>query len=98
MKKGFAVKVGTWLIAGLLTFAIPAALVYAKYASGPRIPPDVMARFKQYNSPYYIVYSDLPPEKVEAAIPRMNAIFREYATRMKGFSGHIAGKFPFFMI
>lgn len=89
---------GVVALAGALALGGLAAPAAAKTADGPRIPPELMAKFKPYDSPYYTVYSDLEPEKVQLAIVRLTAVALEYHERTKGFAGQIKGKYPFFMI
>jgi hypothetical protein len=48
-------------------------------------------------SPYYDVYSDLEPERVQEAILRMTRMAEEYHDRTREFSGVIRTKFPFYL-
>jgi hypothetical protein len=87
------------VVAGCAALAVLlASAAEAKYSNGPTIPPATMAKLKKYDSRYYIFFSDLEPEKVEAAIARMTAVAEEYYQRTKGFGGAITKKFPFFLI
>jgi hypothetical protein len=52
---------------------------------------------KFYQSPYYDVYSDLEPERVQEAILRMTRMAEEYHDRTREFSGVIRSKFPFYL-
>jgi hypothetical protein len=71
---------------------------FAKMKDGPKIPPEAMAKLKQYDSAYYVFYSDLEPAKVQAAIARMTSVARTYYDRTKGFAGQIKSKWPLYLI
>jgi hypothetical protein len=85
-----------WL--GVVVLLLSASLTHGKYANGPKIPPQVLAKLKTYKSPYYTVYSDLEPEKVELAIARLTSVAEEYHERTRGFGGKITQRLPFFLI
>src|SRR4051812_25497207 len=52
---------------------------------------------QQYPSPYYDIYSDLEPDRVQEAVLRMTRMAEEYHERTKEFSGAINQKFPFYL-
>jgi hypothetical protein len=58
---------------------------------------DVPEGLVAYESPYYEIYSDLEPERVQEAILRMTRMAEEYHERTKEFSGVIRQKFPFYL-
>jgi hypothetical protein len=58
---------------------------------------DVPDGMQAYQSPYYDLYSDLEPERVQEAILRMTRMAEEYHERTKEFSGVIRAKFPFYL-
>lgn len=51
----------------------------------------------EYQSDYYIIRTDLPPEGALEAQIRMNLIAREYMNRTRGFSGVIHSRMPFYL-
>jgi hypothetical protein len=85
--------VGVVLIA-LLAVSAPAAPRNAPAAAGGN---DMPAGMQAYPSPYYVIYSDLEPERVQEAILRMTRMAEEYHDRTKEFSGVIRQKFPFYL-
>src|SRR4051812_34030066 len=58
---------------------------------------DAPAAMQTYSSPYYTIYSDLEPERVQEALLRMTRMAEEYHERTKEFSGAIRQKFPFYL-
>src|SRR3954451_20416958 len=78
--------------AGVVLFALCATLPAANRAAKD-VPPGMQA----YQSPYYDLYSDLEPERVQEAILRMTRMAEEYHERTKEFSGVIRNKFPFYL-
>src|SRR6266498_3222907 len=58
---------------------------------------DIPTGMQAYQSPYYDLYSDLEPERVQEAILRMTRMAEEYHERTKEFSGVIRQKFPFYL-
>ncbi len=51
----------------------------------------------KYDTPYYVVHSDLPVEQVREAFARMTTMAEEYHRRTQGFSGEIRSRFPFYL-
>jgi hypothetical protein len=87
-------RLATLLITlGLLNFAPPLP------AAAPNRQTDSQtdASLTHYTSPYYDVYSDLEPERVQEAILRMTRMAEEYHARTSEFSGVIRTKFPFYL-
>src|ERR1700722_9824793 len=62
-----------------------------------QIPPDVAARLHTYDTPHYIMHTDISETDAREADLRMTRIFEEYQRRTTGFSGQVNGKFPFFL-
>ncbi len=58
---------------------------------------DANAKLKVYQTPYYVIHTDLDVEQVREAAIRMTKMFEEYKTRTAGFSGAITEKFPFYL-
>ncbi|HEY7115766.1 MAG TPA: DUF1570 domain-containing protein, partial [Tepidisphaeraceae bacterium] len=58
---------------------------------------ELPAGMVRYDSPYYVVYSDLEKERVQEAVLRMTRMAEEYHDRTKEFSGVIRTKFPFYL-
>jgi hypothetical protein len=80
------------LVLLVLTLSIPPATHAARPARN-----DATAGLQQYASPYYDLYSDLEPERVQEALLRMTRMAEEYHERTKEFSGSIRQKFPFYL-
>jgi hypothetical protein len=56
-----------------------------------------MTAMKTYETKYYIIHSDLPPDDVKEAALRMTKMAEEYHERTKGFSGAIRERLPFYL-
>ncbi|MDB5172130.1 MAG: hypothetical protein JWN51_903 [Phycisphaerales bacterium] len=52
---------------------------------------------KTYETKYYIIHSDLPPDDVKEASLRMTKMAEEYHERTKGFSGAVRERLPFYL-
>lgn len=52
---------------------------------------------KQYPTKYYVLYTDLPEEKVLESTARLNAMAEQYYKRTRGFGGTIRKKLPFYL-
>jgi hypothetical protein len=81
-------------IAGVILFALCAS---RPLPAANRALKDVPPGMQAYQSPYYDLYSDLEPERVQEAILRMTRMAEEYHERTKDFSGVIRQKFPFYL-
>lgn len=55
------------------------------------------APLKRYETKYYVIWSDLEPEKVREAAQRVTQMAEEYAARTKGFAGSIQERLPFYL-
>ena len=55
------------------------------------------AKLKVYQTPYYVIHTDLDGAQVREASIRMTRMFEEYKNRTAGFSGAITEKFPFYL-
>src|SRR4051812_49116403 len=85
---------------GALVLVAVCVVVAAPRASAQRAgrgTEDLPPGMKQYDSPYYIVYTDLDPERAQEALLRMTRMAEEYHERTKEFSGAIRQKFPFYL-
>ena len=73
------------LVASAPTVAAPAA---------PR-PPEL----RRYDTPYYVIHTDLPPEGAAEAVARMTPLATELRnrTRALGFAGRIETRLPFYL-
>jgi hypothetical protein len=80
-----------------LTLFVLAVSIPPAQAARPARSTDVPSGLQEYQSPYYDVYSDLEPERVQEAILRMTRMAEEYHERTKEFSGVIRQKFPFYL-
>ena len=61
------------------------------------IPEQVRASLPVYQSPYYVVHTDVEVDDAREAAIRMTKMFDEYRNRTKGFSGQIRQKLPFYL-
>jgi hypothetical protein len=52
---------------------------------------------KRYQTPYYVIYSDLDINTVREAAVRLTAVAREYHERTRGFAGTIRNRLPFYL-
>jgi hypothetical protein len=87
--------VGVWVLVAICAVVAPRAA--GQRAGRPGATDDIPPGMKQYDSPYYTIYTDLEPERVQEAILRMTRMAEEYHERTKEFSGAIRQKFPFFL-
>ncbi len=55
------------------------------------------AQLKKYDTPYYIIYTDIDADSEKEAAVRMTRMAEEYHQRTKDFSGQITQKFPFYL-
>ena len=79
----------------LSRYAILIALVWGAMAAlGQDSPP---SGFKRYETPYYIIYSDLETDRVKEAALRMTRMAEEYRERTAAFSGEIRDQFQFWL-
>ena len=53
------------------------------------------AGLKQYQSPYYVIHTDLPDDEAKEAVIRMTKMAEEYRDRTRDFSGVIRSRLPF---
>jgi hypothetical protein len=67
----------------------------AAQAGGERTPSGSILR--TYETPYYMLYTDLGQEEAREADLRMTRMFEEYQRRTAGFAGKVQGKFPFYL-
>ncbi|MDB5321611.1 MAG: hypothetical protein JWN40_3242 [Phycisphaerales bacterium] len=81
----------------LIASALFLTLLTLPLFAANRAPKDVPAGMEAYQSPYYDLYSDLEPERVQEALLRMTRMAEVYHDRTKEFSGVIRNKFPFYL-
>ncbi len=62
-----------------------------------QIPPAVASRLKVYNTPHYVIHSDIAEADLREADLRMTRMFEEYRARTAGFAGQPMGQFPFYL-
>jgi hypothetical protein len=77
--------------------ALIAATALLGGASGARGDIDLPKDYRKFQTPYYIMYTDLPIEKAREAAVRMTCMAEEYHSRTKGFGGAIKRKLPFLL-
>ena len=51
----------------------------------------------EYQTPYYVLHTDLPPERAREAAARMTKMAEEYHARTRDFSGTVADRLPFYL-
>jgi hypothetical protein len=54
-------------------------------------------RMPAYETPYYVIYTDLTPEQARIASIRMTKMAEEYARRMSDFGPKVRKKLPFYL-
>ncbi len=81
-----------------LLCSAPAFCAGRSLPNAPPVPPAVQAKFKKYDSRYYVVFSDLDAQTTQTAILRVTAVAEEYWGRMKGFGGKITSKYAFYFV
>jgi Protein of unknown function (DUF1570) len=79
-----------WL-ASVGVVGIASVIVHAQ------IPPAIAARLRTFDTPHYIMHTDISDADAREADLRMTRMFEEYQRRTAGFSGQVNGKFPFFL-
>jgi hypothetical protein len=52
---------------------------------------------KKYDTPYYVLHTDLPPDGVQETSLRMSRMAEEYYERTKAFSGKVNKRLPFYL-
>lgn len=74
-------------------------LLLSPWAAGQTTPQGtpLPVRFKTYQTPYYTIYTDLPPAEAQEASVRMTRMAEEYAERTKGFAGRVNQRLPFYL-
>jgi len=75
------------------------ACVCASLAAAPKPPAGRGPELLRYDTPYYLVYTDLPPDGAAEAVARMARLGEvlRLRTRELGFSGKITARLPFFL-
>src|SRR5258706_5765529 len=81
----------------ILTLCVALFAGLPQSGAANRVNKDVPEGMQAYQSPYYDLYSDLEPERVQEALLRMTRMAEEYHERTKEFSGIIRNKFPFYL-
>lgn len=77
-----------WRRQGLMRIALIATLgLLAPFAAAQGMKP--------YDSPYYSVLTDVPPERAQEAVLRVTKMFEEYQRRTSGFAGRVTRKMVF---
>ncbi len=75
----------------LLLLSLLTPLAYAQ------VPPSINARLRTFETPHYIIHTDLPDADIREADLRTTRMFEEYQRRTAGFSGQVTTKFPFYL-
>src|SRR3954468_12999444 len=76
----------------LLRWALALVSASAAHAADPP-PPDL----RVYESPHYLIHTDLPPAEAREAQVRTTRMAEEYVRRTAGFAGQIKGRLPFYL-
>ncbi len=96
MKRVTATFAMACVVAAVLALAASHALAAG---NGPKVPPAVMAKLKQYPTRYYTVYSDLPTDDAQAAIAHITAVAEFFNELTKPYGGgKITTKYDVFVI
>ena len=76
------------------TLALLLLMTCVAAAGAPR-PPEM----RRYDTPYYVIHTDLPPEGAAEAVARMTPLATELRTRTRalGFTGRIETRLPFYL-
>src|SRR5947209_2706461 len=74
-----------------------AAIGLAGVMAWGQVPGEVNARLKIYETPHYVMHTDIAEADAREADLRMTRMFEEYQRRTAGFSGQVNTKFPFFL-
>jgi len=82
------------LAAHFLRYAITASFFLFAWTSAQA---DATAQLKTYDTPYYIIYTDLDEDSEKEAAIRMTRMAEEYHERTKDFAGVIHEKLPFYL-
>lgn len=72
-------------------------LVLSVVIGGAAAPPGAASR--RYDTPYYVIHTDLPPEGADEAVARMTRLGEDLRqrTRELGFGGRIERRLPFYL-
>lgn len=57
----------------------------------------LQAALRTFQTPYYVLYTDLTEADAREADLRMTRMFEEYQRRTSGFAGRVNSKFPFYL-
>lgn len=79
----------------LLSLLVVTAFAPVAHAQNKK--PVLPADMRTFQTPYYIMHTDLDDEGAREAYIRMTKMFEEYKRRTAGFSGDIREKFPFYL-
>ncbi len=79
---------------GLLVFLFVSTVCWA---AGP-VPPELHQSLNHYQSPYYVIHTDLSIEQSREAFARMTAMAEVYHARTRDFAGEITKKLPFYLL
>jgi hypothetical protein len=72
----------------------PATASSTQAASQPMTLP---ARMRRFDTPYYILWTDVSDEEAREADLRLTRMFEEYQRRTAGFAGQVKEKLPFYL-
>lgn len=81
----------------ILRLAIPTAVLACAAGASADIPPEVAEKLQTYKTPYYVLHTDLPIEKVREAAVRITAMAEEYHRRTCRFAGTVRRRLPFYL-
>jgi hypothetical protein len=90
--RGYDPDMRTNFLLAMLSLLLAPTLLLAQ---GRRTDSPEKLGLKKYESPYYIVYSDLSEDETREVVLRVTAMAEEYAARTSSFSGKLNQKFPF---
>src|SRR4051812_22740723 len=93
-RRMIAIVVKRIVAAYLISLPALVLLSAARLAAQSHVPTDL----PPYETRYYVVHTDVPPDDAREAAVRMTVMAEEYARRTKDFSGAIRRKFPFYLV
>ncbi len=80
--------------AALFVLLLVSAITWA----APPVPADLLKSLNHYQSPYYVIHTDLSIEQSREAFARMTAMAEVYHAKTRDFAGKITKKLPFYLL
>ena len=83
------------LIRRIAAIAAAAAVLVGTAPAQRAAKPETLRKLRAYDSPYYVIHTDLDMDTVREAYGRLTTMAKEYHRRTKSFAGAIRRKFDF---